>query len=330
MFIANLANWKKQICRSEMWPMDQLSNDSHHAPTERRGILGLRFHNHFVPMGLLVIAAAIGFVVALGSRSSTASSMIELTPPLEYELPVPQEPSSDFSKFTHTNPMHTRLPCLLCHHRDTNSPRPPRPGKGGHLPCAGCHAQQFANTSSPICTICHTDVQKGTLKPFPPLRSFRIKFDHARHVGQSGASCATCHRPASGGVALSIPARSNAHVVCYQCHTPRAQSGGHDISSCGACHQLGGYSRTPQVAQAFKVSFSHAKHGATQKLSCSDCHTVKAGMPQRKQVTAPAPLNHHAPAGAESCLTCHNGKRAFGGDDFTSCKRCHQGQQWHF
>jgi hypothetical protein len=29
-------------------------------------------------------------------------------------------------------------------------------------------------------------------------------------------------------------------------------------------------------------------------------------------------------------MTCHNGKRAFGGDDFTSCKRCHTGPAWRF
>jgi hypothetical protein len=29
-------------------------------------------------------------------------------------------------------------------------------------------------------------------------------------------------------------------------------------------------------------------------------------------------------------MTCHDGKRAFGGDDFTSCKRCHTGSVWRF
>ena len=28
------------------------------------------------------------------------------------------EPQTDFSKFTHTNPQHARLPCLLCHKRE--------------------------------------------------------------------------------------------------------------------------------------------------------------------------------------------------------------------
>ena len=333
MFIDKPAKPTVQLRRSEMCqPPDQPSNLSYSAPTELRGTLEPKAYKHFVCTGLVVVAVSLTVAVFLSSRLSYASSMEQkaLFLTAAFSAEEPQEPSGDFSRFTHTNSMHARLPCLLCHRRETNSPRPNMPGRGGHLPCAGCHAQQFANSGSPICTICHTDVQKGALRPFPPLRSFRVKFDHARHVGMDRVSCAACHRPSRGGVAFSIPARSNAHVICYQCHTPRAQSGGRDISSCGTCHQLGGYSRTPELAQAFKVSFSHAKHGAPQKLSCIDCHNVRAGMTQRKQVTAPLPLNHHAPAGAESCVTCHNGRRAFGGDDFSVCKRCHQGPQWHF
>jgi c(7)-type cytochrome triheme protein len=241
-----------------------------------------------------------------------------------------QEPSGDFSKFLHSSPNHARMPCLLCHRRESNSPRPNRPGGSGHAPCAGCHGQQFANTESPICTICHTDVRSGAIKPFPRLKSFRVNFDHARHMNMGGVSCATCHRPARGGVALSIPAGFNAHTTCYGCHTPRAKSGGRDISSCGTCHKLGGYSRTPQSTTAFRMNFSHAKHGPAQKLNCKDCHQVRPGLPQRRQVTAPEAANHHASGRTQSCMTCHDGKRAFGGDDFAACKRCHTGPKWRF
>jgi c(7)-type cytochrome triheme protein len=241
-----------------------------------------------------------------------------------------QEPSGDFSKFLHSSPNHARMPCLLCHRRESNSPRPNLPGGAGHAPCSGCHAQQFANTESPICTICHTDVGSGALKSFPRLKSFRVVFDHARHLNMGRVSCATCHRPARGGVALSIPAGFNAHATCYGCHTPRAQSGGRDISSCGTCHKLGGYSRTPTSALAFRMNFSHAKHSAAQKLNCNDCHQVRAGLPQRRQVTAPEAANHHASGRSQSCMTCHNGKRAFGGDDFSVCTRCHTGTRWRF
>ena len=242
---------------------------------------------------------------------------------------VQQEPSGDFSKFLHGSPNHARLPCLLCHRRETSA-RPSLPGASDHLPCAGCHSQQLANTDSPICTICHTDAKSGAVKQFPRLKSFRANFDHARHMRMRGINCATCHRPLRGGTALSIPAGFSAHTTCYRCHQPRAQAGGRDISSCGTCHKLGPYSRTSTSSRAYSMNFSHAKHAARAGLTCAECHDVRAGMPQRRQVTAPQPAHHHASGKGMSCMTCHNGKRAFGGDDFSVCKRCHQGNAWRF
>ena len=231
---------------------------------------------------------------------------------------APQQ-SADFSQFKHDNRNHARLPCLLCHRRENNSPQPTLPGKAAHTPCTGCHAQQFANTASAICTICHTDAQSGKVKAFPPLRSFDASFDHAKH---SDAACATCHRRNRGGVGFSIPARVNAHATCFSCHTPGAQANGRNISSCSTCHQPGRLVRTPEQARAFRVGFSHAKHDSS---GCAACHQVRG-----RQVSAPLPLNHHAPARAFSCASCHNGKRAFGGDDFSVCTRCHSGPAWRF
>ena len=268
-----------------------------------------------------VTVAAVGY--ALQSGTSTASTMTGADQQTQSQPPE----GLDYSKFLHSSRNHSRLPCLLCHRRDSNSPQPKLPGQADHAPCAGCHAQQFSNSDSPICTICHTDVKSGALKAFPRLKSFRMKFDHSLHVNMQGVSCATCHRPSRGGVALSIPAGFSAHATCYRCHTPRAQSQGRDISSCRTCHQIGGYRRTPVYAQAFRVGFNHARH---QKVTCNECHQVRAGMPQQKQVTSPVPLNHHARAGTESCMSCHDGKRAFGGDDFSVCKRCHTGTRWQF
>ena len=237
--------------------------------------------------------------------------------------------AQDFSQFKHDEPQHARLPCLLCHRRENNSPQPTLPGKVAHAPCTGCHAAQFANTSSPICTICHTDVQSGKLKPFPALQGFGVSFDHAKHSA-AGADCSTCHKRNRGGVGLSIPSRANAHVTCFACHTPDAEANGRNISSCGTCHQRGNFVRTPEQAVAFRVGFSHTNHDATEKLSCGACHRLRPGAAQGRQVSAPLPLNHHAPARASSCASCHNGQRAFGGDDFAVCKRCHTGQRWQF
>ncbi|HJY30602.1 MAG TPA: cytochrome c3 family protein [Pyrinomonadaceae bacterium] len=229
---------------------------------------------------------------------------------------------TDFSQFKHDDRNHARLPCLLCHRRENNSPQPTLPGKASHTPCTGCHAQQFANSASVICTICHTDVQSGKVKAFPALRSFDARFDHAKH---REAACATCHRRNRGGIGLSIPSRANAHVTCFSCHTPNAQANGRNISSCSTCHQLGRLVRTSEQAPAYRVGFSHTSHDASEKLGCAACHQVRG-----KQVSAPLALNHHARAGAFSCASCHNGERTFGGDDFSVCKRCHKGSAWHF
>jgi c(7)-type cytochrome triheme protein len=244
--------------------------------------------------------------------------------------PVPPEPQADFSSFTHANPQHARLPCLLCHKRETGSSQLIR--SVGHTPCSGCHTEQFADASSPICTVCHANPQSAAVKPFPRLRSFNMTFDHAKHLrggARSASGCAACHKPEARGVALSIPAGLSAHTTCFRCHTPGAQSGGRDISSCNTCHRLGGYRRTSESAPAFRVGFSHTAH-ARGNLSCDECHAVRASAGQGRQVTSPQPLMHHASPRAQSCLSCHNDKRAFGGDDFSDCTRCHQGNTWHF
>ena len=318
-----------RLCRLESCVRRGKASTAHQTAKPRRDFTGLN-----APSRLVAIVFA-GAVIALTFFAAFTSGASGSRPNSPSKLPLAQSPQErmqfpeglDYGKFMHSSRNHSRLPCLLCHRRESNAPVPKRPGGSGHLPCAGCHAQQFSSSESPICTICHTDVKSGALKSFPRLKSFRMKFDHSLHVRMGSVSCASCHRPAIGGVAFSIPAGFNAHTTCYRCHSPRAQSAGRDISSCGTCHQLGGYSRTPQFARAFRVGFSHTKH---DKVTCNECHQVRAGMPQRRQVTAPEPLNHHATGRGQSCMTCHDGKRAFGGDDFTVCKRCHTGTTWRF
>lgn len=234
----------------------------------------------------------------------------------------------DYSKFLHNNPNHSRLPCLLCHRREDGSAQPTLPGKDQHTPCVGCHAPLFTNSSGPICTICHADDMK-TVKAFPSLKSFGSRFDHTLHV-KAGANCSSCHRPSNRGVALTIPFGVSAHNACFGCHKPQAKVDGRDISSCGVCHRPEPLVRASTRAVAYRRGFSHAHHDGSESLGCADCHSVRSGNPQRKEVTAPIPLNHHAPARGFSCMSCHNGKRAFGGDDFAVCTRCHKGSRWRF
>ena len=277
----------------------------------------------FVTGGVSLLFGIITFTaVAIHLRASEMSA----DPHLQQEqMQFPE--GLDYSKFLHSSRYHAKLPCLLCHKRESNVTQPTLPGRDNHLPCAGCHAQQFANNDGPICTICHTDVRSGAVKNFPRMKSFRMRFDHSIHVGMAGAGCTSCHRPSRRGVALSIPSGFSAHNTCFRCHQPRTQSEGRDISSCGVCHQLGSYSRTPEFMPAYRVNFSHSEH---QTLTCNQCHQVRAGMTQRRQVTTPQPLNHHATGRGLSCMSCHNGKRAFGGEDFSACKRCHAGDRWRF
>lgn len=243
--------------------------------------------------------------------------------------PAPTRTGNDYSKFNHSNPAHDALPCLLCHTRNDNDTRVSFPGKDGHLPCAGCHQVEFDDQSSTMCTICHTDAQAGKMKQFPPLRSFNAKFDHSRHMSE--ASCATCHQPARGGVALSIPTGGNAHATCFSCHSPEAKSGEKDIASCATCHEAG---RAPapvsQWARAFDHSFSHAEH-RRGNISCTSCHNVIAGTARGRQITSPRLAMHFATGRQQSCATCHNNKRAFGTDDaFQNCRRCHENSNFSF
>lgn len=326
MFIAKRSRSRTKLRRSErLWGLLCHRRAPYFALLRStQTIPGATNYKQSVPTGLVVLTVTVVVIAWAASASQSALA----TP--GRELVEPQEPATDYSKFKHANPNHSRLPCLLCHRRETNAARPILPGSNGHLPCAGCHTQQFASSSGPMCTICHTETQAGKLKAFPRLSSFNMRFDHARHTRMGSLGCASCHRPSRGGVALSIPAGFSAHTTCFGCHTPNAKSGDKDISSCGVCHQPGRHARMPTTAAAFRVGFSHAKHDRSEGLNCNDCHRVRAGVARQLQVSAPQPLNHHASAGAISCMSCHNGKRAFGGDDFAACKRCHTGNAWHF
>lgn len=236
----------------------------------------------------------------------------------EFGEPPPEMP---FSQFRHSDPQHQRMPCLLCHQRTDNSPRIKRTG---HSPCAGCHVDQFKETSGPFCAVCHN--YEG-VKPFPTLRSFNAKFDHGKHLRQ--ANCATCHKPTRNGVALSIPKGSTAHSSCFSCHGPQTTIAGKNIGSCDTCHSPGRLQRTPEWARAFSMNFSHSEH-ARGKQSCSACHTVKAGAVRGKQVTSPLASMHFAPAKTASCASCHDSKKVFGANDFKNCKRCHEGSTFKF
>jgi c(7)-type cytochrome triheme protein len=234
-------------------------------------------------------------------------------------------------RFSHSIRQHAETACESCHQRSSD----PHPHLPGHKACIECHATDFTTPQSPLCLGCHTNVESSNppLKAFPGLTDFGMRFDHARHMtggAKPEKGCASCHLPVRRGIAVSIPGGFTAHQNCYQCHSPNSQAGGRSISTCSLCHAQGSYSRPSTGAKAYNVSFSHATHSARQKLSCEECHQVRAGAPQTQQVASPQPTQHFGSGRGASCMTCHNGRRAFGGDNFADCKRCHTGQTFHF
>lgn len=246
-----------------------------------------------------------------------------------------QDAGQDYSKFSHTSQRHASLDCASCHQRQSNSSTP---GFPGHKSCIDCHQAQFFTPKTPLCNICHSGLSGSNppLHNFPARfkESFNVKFDHAQHNtgdARPAESCAACHTASlRRGVAMTIPASITAHNKCYQCHTPGRTSGGRDISSCATCHTLASYRRTQTNAVAFNANFSHAKHSFRQRLDCADCHTLRAGLPQTKQVSSPRTAQHFPPSRTVSCATCHNNKRAFGEADYDDCKRCHTGATFKF
>lgn len=253
---------------------------------------------------------------------------------------VASTPATDYSKFSHSRPrehadLMGRANCVSCHRRSDGSATPRFPV---HKDCMQCHLVQFTSAASqdnPICMICHTregiNSPKAPLKNFSALRSFNAEFDHAQHLqGIESArplkGCADCHTATSAGVAQTIPTRLDAHAGCYKCHASGGQASG--LSSCGSCHKFVRYSPTPITARAYRVGFSHAEHGARQRLSCEGCHNVMGrNLPQARQVSSIATAQHKSNLRARSCMACHDGRRAFGdkGPNFDDCKRCHKG-----
>lgn len=273
-------------------------------------------------LAILLVALTVFLVVLIANARVAATT--------EAPTHAPQDVGRDYSNFSHTTERHASLECASCHARRNNSATPTFPG---HKACTDCHLAQFVTPNLPMCAICHTNLESGNppLKAFPTRfkERFNMKFDHAQHntgAARPQAGCASCHTPAQRGVALSIPAGLSAHNQCYTCHTPGSQSNaGRDMSSCATCHAQAPYARTPTNARAFRAGFSHADHGARQRLGCADCHNLTAGLPQSRQVSRPLLAQHFSNSRAQSCMTCHNGRRAFGDTDFGDCKRCHKG-----
>jgi c(7)-type cytochrome triheme protein len=268
------------------------------------------------------LAVLLAFVVFAASCLRQGEKVRPTITSAETPEPVPVRVSDKtFKAFSHKIEEHKQFECASCHRREGKSFEMEF---AGHESCVGCHLNQFTASEPTMCAICHDDLKQvpPTMNDFPHrfVEGFNMKFDHAAHARGAGRppdGCAACHD--SAGAGKTIPAGFHAHATCYTCHTPESK-----IGSCSVCHELRPYSRTPQSRYVFNAVFSHGDHAG---VSCDDCHSVVAGTGQGRQVTNIVPREHNV-AAANNCAMCHNGSRAFSGNDplnMSSCVRCHKG-----
>jgi c(7)-type cytochrome triheme protein len=79
---------------------------------------------------------------------------------------------------------------------------------------------------------------------------------------------------------------------------------------------VGGGEVTFEVKGADKATFSHDAHVVKAKLGCRDCHPkLYLDTARSKRVTMQQMKK------GQSCGACHDGKRAAGLDDCSSCHR---------
>jgi c(7)-type cytochrome triheme protein len=234
--------------------------------------------------------------------------------------------TKNFEKFSHDVEEHKQFACVTCHEREGKSTKI---DLAGHESCVGCHLNQFVGDkvteeNKAMCSICHSalDSSDPPVRAFPVkfLEGFNMKFDHGAHErgeGRPAQGCTACHSPSGPG--QSIPSGIDTHSTCYACHTAEKK-----IGTCNVCHELAPYRRTTQSQYNFKALFRHGDH---RGVGCNECHDVRPGAPQGRQVSNIQILQHRAAPGT-NCLACHNGRRAFSGNNpfaVDTCVRCHQG-----
>lgn len=267
---------------------------------------------------LTVLAIAL---LAASCLTKAAKAPVPLTAADPAPIVPARETKTDFATFSHKVPEHKQFECISCHRREGSSRELEY---AGHDACIGCHLNQFINPERAMCNICHKELESDPppTKAFPTKfkEGFNMRFDHAKHddgAGRPRDGCNACHKPAGPG--MTIPASITAHSNCYGCHTAESK-----LNSCGVCHQMAPYNRTPQSRYVFKSVFRHSDHSSRQGVSCNECHNVIAGAGQGRQVTNPVAVQHKS-VGGVSCRTCHNDQRAFGEANFANCAKCHKG-----
>lgn len=224
------------------------------------------------------------------------------------------------TKFDHA--MHGQLACDQCHVRKADAIKPVMPG---HRACISCHIKEFTSTQFGICANCHEGIK--ALQPkvlaFPERQTFGVEFSHITHVtyvsGDNRSDCLSCHRVT--GARTTFPA----HRECYVCHkAPDQVKAGEKVggSSCSQCHTSTADKKSPSaMSKAYNYRFTHQVHVQREGINCAVCHRVLGE--GAVQVSLPQ-LREHRGGGFQGCSSCHNGRRAFGGElVHNACARCH-------
>lgn len=275
---------------------------------------------------LLLLAAVTAF--AASCIQQAAKTPVPLTASETPEPLAERVSTKKFEAFSHKITEHKQFECASCHGREGKSTKLEF---AGHESCIGCHLNQFTDRTlmeqnKIMCSICHKDLQANppTMQTFPVkfLEGFNMKFDHSKHdngPGRPPAGCSSCHFPSGPG--KTIQSGIDTHASCFTCHTAETK-----IGSCTTCHALAPYNRTLQSEYSFRYIFRHGDHSERQGVSCNECHNVRSGGPQSQQVSLIA-IRQHLTAPGNNCLQCHNGRRAFTGNnpfDVNSCTKCHK------
>lgn len=263
---------------------------------------------------LFAVAFALAMIAAMGLRVSSAGASGENTTAWQ---------TQGSGKFNHTSQRHGQIKCDACHVRRADAITPVMPG---HRACIACHIREFTSREFGICSNCHEGIKAVQPKvlTFPERQTFGTEFSHKTHAtyqsGEKRADCSSCH--AVAGARTTFPA----HRECYVCHKAPDQvkagekAGG---ASCGECHTTTGDKKPPSaMSKAYNYRFTHQVHAQREGIKCVECHNVLLSE-SAAQVSVPQ-LREHRGAGFQGCGSCHNGKRAFGGELVSNaCARCH-------
>jgi c(7)-type cytochrome triheme protein len=273
-------------------------------------------------VALFLICAAVLFVsssLAQRGRQSRQPAPARPSQPAPAAAAQPQA-NKDKNKFTHDS--HAQIKCDNCHIRKVDALVPSLPG---HRACVSCHVKEFTSTAFGICSNCHKaiDAVRPALVDFPERESFGVAFSHTTHAtyigGERRADCSECH--AVSGARATLPA----HRECYACHKAPGEfkPGEKQIDgNCGVCHtNQGSFMKFNTGGAAYRYRFTHDSH-LRAGAKCAECHGVMGE--GSDQVSQPALREHRGVGFSKSCGSCHNGRRAFGGEvEHNACVRCH-------